>query len=294
MSETLKPVYRDIPKQFEFKAIRAVSVPHHLQTHLGHWIHFVVIENDSVPDPGSLSNARITIPKEHSVLIYNPALHETLDLIQTPFTDLLPKLDKPALMRLHSLCRFGDALGSLTCDCGPQLMAARRAILARGAGFLIYTAQEGRNAGLAAKASFSRLIEVEKMLTSDTFAAVGLDSNDLRSYQVAVEIVQLLGLKHIEMMTNNPKKIRPFTEAGIEVSRYGIEIPATLHDKAYLDDKRNSMEHMLSMNLEGNEENTHIKVARIFRELPQVVRQRHLGVLQSILDDEQASIDSGI
>jgi len=286
MPPQLKPVYQKIPNEFNFKTIRAVSVPHHLQTNLGHWIHFTVVENDHVPDPGNLTGPAVMIPKEHSVLIYNPLLHDVLDLISVPFSELLPKGEFPPLMRLHSLCRFGDALGSLTCDCGPQLMAARRAILERGSGFLIYTEQEGRNAGLTAKASFSRLIEVENTATSQTFAAVGLEKNDLRNYQVAVEIVQLLALKQIQMMTNNPKKMRPFIDAEIDVTRFGIEIPATLHDKAYLGDKRDSMEHLLSTTLEGDESNSHVKVARIFRELPHVVRQRHLETLQSILDEE--------
>ncbi|MBS0619898.1 MAG: hypothetical protein JSS61_00355 [Verrucomicrobia bacterium] len=149
----------------QINTISAISHPHHLETNKGRWIHLAIVQNEEVYDPNNLSDKKITAVKEHSVYIYNPSLDHVVDLSRISLDQLVAHREKPVLMRIHSLCRFGDSFGSVMCDCGPQLMAAKLAIISNGSGMIIYLEQEGRNAGLTAKAAAYRLNAVEKIST---------------------------------------------------------------------------------------------------------------------------------
>src|SRR3569832_94498 len=172
--------------------------------------------------------------KEHSVYIYNPSLDNVIDLSRISLDQLITHREKPVLMRIHSLCRFGDSFGSVMCDCGLQLIAAKMAIISNGAGMIIYLEQEGRNAGLTAKAAAYRLNAVAKVPTDKAFNELGLHYNDLRDYHIVLDIFSVFKIDKAELMTNNPKKFALLIAAGKEIVQRHISIPPTEHNLDYL------------------------------------------------------------
>jgi GTP cyclohydrolase II len=118
-------------------------------------------------------------------------------------------------VRLHSACFTGDILGSLRCDCGEQLHGSLRAFAARGGGVLVYLAQEGRGIGLANKLRAYELQE-EGLDTEEADGMLGFGADE-RRYDTAVAILQYLGLQRIQLLTNNPEKMRAVQEGGIVV-----------------------------------------------------------------------------
>ncbi|NNF12979.1 MAG: glucans biosynthesis glucosyltransferase MdoH [Gemmatimonadetes bacterium] len=123
----------------------------------------------------------------------------------------------PVPVRLHSACLTGDLFGSLRCDCGEQLRGSMRLFDARGGGILLYLAQEGRGIGLRNKFRAYTLQE-GGLDTIDADSALGFGPDE-RRYDVAVRILQMIGVKRIELLTNNPEKVRAMEEAGITVVR---------------------------------------------------------------------------
>src|SRR5689334_24441810 len=112
---------------------------------------------------------------------------------------------QPPLVRVHSECLTGDALGSHRCDCGDQLRAARRAIAAEGRGAVVYLrGHEGRGIGLSAKLQAYSLQD-GGMDTVDANLALGFPA-DLRSYQPAAEVLADLDVPRIRLMSSNPAK----------------------------------------------------------------------------------------
>ena len=150
-----------------------------------------------------------------------------------------------ALVRVHSECLTGDALGSLRCDCGEQLRAAMRLIGESRSGALIYVrGHEGRGIGLAAKVAAYGLQE-QGLDTAEANTALGF-ATDARDYRVAAEIIRALGLNDIRLLTNNPLK-------GLALERHGVRVreetplvmPANPHNADYLAAKRDRMGHRL-------------------------------------------------
>ena len=150
------------------------------------------------------------------------------------------------LTRVHSACLTGDVLSSLRCDCGPQLRAAMEAISARGRGVLVYASDhEGRGIGLIDKLRAYALQE-EGLDTLDANVALGLPA-DARSYATAAQVLRHLGVRSVELMTNNPDKV-----AGLE--RYGVSVRsmtptptfANGENLDYLRTKRDRMGHLLN------------------------------------------------
>ena len=118
-------------------------------------------------------------------------------------------------VRLHSACFTGDLFGSLRCDCGEQLRGSLRAFAAQGGGILVYLAQEGRGIGLANKLRAYELQE-EGLDTEEADAMLGFGADE-RRYDIAVAILRHLGIRRVQLLTNNPEKMRAVQDGGIEV-----------------------------------------------------------------------------
>ncbi len=148
------------------------------------------------------------------------------------------------LTRIHSECLTGDVLGSLKCDCGPQLDQALSEIAEHPAGVVLYMRQEGRGIGLANKIMAYSLQDTG-LDTVEANRHLGFD-DDLRHYDISAEMLKLLGVRSIELMTNNPGKVDGLVEAGIQVvSRRPIKIVPNPFNAHYLETKRIKSGHLL-------------------------------------------------
>ncbi len=148
------------------------------------------------------------------------------------------------LVRVHSECFTGDLLGSLRCDCGPQLRLALERIGAAGAGVVLYLSQEGRGIGLANKLR-AYALQDRGLDTLDANRALGWYADE-RNFLIAATILRDLGLPRIRMMTNNPAKIAALQACGIEV--LGIEplrLPPNGVNDGYLATKARRFGHDL-------------------------------------------------
>jgi GTP cyclohydrolase II len=121
----------------------------------------------------------------------------------------------PVPVRLHSACFTGDLFGSLRCDCGEQLRGSLRAFAASGGGILVYLAQEGRGIGLANKLRAYEL-QATGLDTEEADEMLGFGADE-RRYDTAVAILQHFGVRRIQLLTNNPHKVRAVQDGGIEV-----------------------------------------------------------------------------
>ena len=148
------------------------------------------------------------------------------------------------LIRVHSECLTGDVFGSRRCDCGEQLHHAMEVIASEGQGILLYLRQEGRGIGLANKIKAYGLQDLG-MDTVEANVHLGFD-DDLREYDVAAKMLELLEVKSVKLMTNNPNKVAGLEDAGIKVSsRLPIKILANPFNTNYLNVKKNKSGHIL-------------------------------------------------
>ena len=149
------------------------------------------------------------------------------------------------LVRVHSECLTGDALGSERCDCGEQLHAAMANIEKEGRGVIVYMRQEGRGIGFANKMK-AYALQDEGKDTVEANEALGFDP-DLRDYGVGAQIIRDLGIRKMRLMTNNPKKIVGLEGYGLIVSeRVPIEIKPTGRNVRYLKTKQKKLGHILN------------------------------------------------
>lgn len=148
------------------------------------------------------------------------------------------------LTRVHSECLTGDVLGSLKCDCQDQLGEALKVIEKEGQGVVLYMRQEGRGIGLLNKIKAYKL-QQDGADTVDANIELGFEP-DLRDYDVASQMLKLLGVKSVELLTNNPEKVEGLEKYGIIVSdRKKIQIPHNSINRKYLKTKKDRMNHML-------------------------------------------------
>ena len=151
---------------------------------------------------------------------------------------------KDVLCRVHSECLTGDTFGSLRCDCGQQFAAAMTQIEKEGRGILLYMRQEGRGIGLINKLKAYELQE-KGMDTLEANLALGF-KGDEREYYIGAQILRDLGVKDLNLLTNNPDKVYQLEEFGMEISkRVPIQMDATEYDLYYLKTKQFKMGHIL-------------------------------------------------
>ena len=148
------------------------------------------------------------------------------------------------LVRIHSQCITGDVLDSLKCDCGQQLKQSIKLMAKADEGILIYLAQEGRDIGLLNKLRAYTLQE-DGMDTVEANLALGFN-DDERLYYPAKEILDLLDVKSIRLITNNPNKINHMSNLGIKITkRIPIKIKPNKHNEIYLQTKSSKSGHIL-------------------------------------------------
>jgi GTP cyclohydrolase II len=155
-----------------------------------------------------------------------------------------PDRAKPVLARIHSACFTGDVLGSLKCDCGPQLHAALEAMAGEGAGVLLYLNQEGRGIGLANKMRAYSLQD-QGFDTVEANHRLGFE-DDERDFRIGSEILKSLGFNAVRLMTNNPRKVAMMEEQGVSVTeRVPLKVGEGEHNRAYLATKAAKSGHLL-------------------------------------------------
>ena len=155
-----------------------------------------------------------------------------------------PPRDAPVLARLHSACFTGDILGSLKCDCGPQLKAALARMGAEGAGILIYLNQEGRGIGLANKMR-AYALQDQGFDTVEANHRIGFE-DDERDFRIGAMILREMGFGAVRLLTNNPAKVRMMEANGIAVTeRVPLKVGLNPLNETYLDAKARKSGHIL-------------------------------------------------
>jgi GTP cyclohydrolase II len=155
-----------------------------------------------------------------------------------------PDRDKPVLARLHSACFTGDLMGSLKCDCGPQLRGALAQMGDEGAGILLYLNQEGRGIGLANKMR-AYALQDQGFDTVEANHRLGFE-DDERDFRVGSGLLKGLGFAQIRLMTNNPAKIAMMEKTGVAVvERVPLVVGENRHNHGYLKVKAAKSGHLL-------------------------------------------------
>ena len=155
-----------------------------------------------------------------------------------------PDRSQPVLARLHSACFTGDVLGSLKCDCGPQLRAALAHMGQAGSGVLLYLNQEGRGIGLANKMRAYSLQD-QGFDTVEANHRLGFE-DDERDFRIGADILRRMGFSAVRLLTNNPRKITMMQACGLEVTeRVPLKVGETAQNRAYLATKAAKSGHLL-------------------------------------------------
>ncbi|MEC1372987.1 GTP cyclohydrolase II [Heyndrickxia oleronia] len=208
-----------------------INLPVQLEEQVVHfkWYTWLAVEEHVSKDEilDSLPNLDLASLQQCSVLVYGD--------IQDA---------EKALVRMHSICHTGDIFGSKRCDCGYQLRTSMQMIVENGSGALFYLANhEGRGIGLFSK-SFAYLLQQEGYDTVEANLALGF-TDDSRSYDEAISVLQSLRSKPVTLITNNPKKLAALKESGLLADEH---IPLwgdkSEYNEFYLETKVNKSGHI--------------------------------------------------
>jgi 3,4-dihydroxy 2-butanone 4-phosphate synthase/GTP cyclohydrolase II len=146
---------------------------------------------------------------------------------------------------MHSECLTGDALHSVKCECGPQLAYAMKQVADAGRGVIVYMRQEGRGIGLLNKLKAYKLQQEEGLDTVEANRRLGF-APDLRHFGIGAQILHDLGVRDIKLLTNNPRKVIGLEGYGLRiVERVPIQMPPGVHNRDYLQTKRDKLGHLL-------------------------------------------------
>ena len=181
-----------------------------------------------------------TAPDSKIVMFRQPANREE------HFAILVGEINSqtPPLVRIHSQCMTGDILGSLKCDCGPQLQEALKQMQEASGGILLYLAQEGRDIGLLNKIRAYALQDAG-LDTVDANHRLGFETDE-RVFSPAAAMLKALGISTIRLMTNNPDKLKQLGRYGITIDeRIGLSLPANAHNHSYLKTKKSRTGHFI-------------------------------------------------
>ncbi len=155
-----------------------------------------------------------------------------------------PDRSKPVLARLHSACFTGDVMGSLKCDCGPQLRAALAQMGNEGHGVLLYMNQEGRGIGLANKMRAYSLQD-QGFDTVEANHRLGFE-DDERDFKLGADILKSMGFSSVRLLTNNPAKVDMMNKCGVAVAeRVALKVGENRHNADYLATKAHKSGHLL-------------------------------------------------
>ena len=156
-----------------------------------------------------------------------------------------PDLSRPVLVRLHSACFTGDVLGSLKCDCGPQLHAAITAMADAGGGVLLYLNQEGRGIGMANKMR-AYALQDRGLDTVEANHTLGFH-DDERDFRNGAALLRQLGIGRVRLLTNNPAKVAVLQGHGVQVvERVPLRVGQTAQNARYLATKALKSGHLLT------------------------------------------------
>ena len=205
----------------------------------------IAAARQAAPDHAPVSSARLPMALSDTGRVHvfrpadNGAEHYAIEV------GARPDLAQPVLVRLHSACFTGDVLGSLKCDCGPQLQAAMAAMAEAGSGVLLYLNQEGRGIGLANKMR-AYALQDRGLDTVEANHALGF-ADDERDFRIGARLLAGMGITTVRLMTNNPAKVAMLEACGIRVvERVPLRVGQTVQNAAYLATKALKSGHLLT------------------------------------------------
>ena len=190
----------------------------------------------------------VLVPTDYGDLRFNVYMdHKGKEHVAIVFGEITP--GRPVITRIHSECLTGDLFKSLKCDCGEQLESALRTMQQAAeqgtGGVLLYMRDEGRGIGLGNKLRAYKFQE-QGLDTREANEVLGLPV-DARSYHLPARILQAMGITQVQLITNNPDKIRGLEAEGIQVIRETIKSPKNPYNAGYIATKNNNMGHDITV-----------------------------------------------